>query len=95
MSDYLKVENRAGPRIQHGETGLVLIEKSVSLQPPGMWGFFFWRRPAAVVVEHPEAGREVLEIPDVTRQAQLSILGLSLLITALAWLIIQLRNRSA
>ena len=87
MNEYLAVENRAGQAIRFGDTRVVLIEKSLRFQPPGMWGLFFWRRPTAVVVETPQTGRQVIKIQDVTRIAQVNILGAGLLITLLAWLL--------
>ena len=76
----VQLENRVGKPIKAGPYKIVPIEQSFQVQPPGMWGFLFWRKPSSVVVQHPDGTDEVLEIPDVTRQAQIGILGIALLI---------------
>ena len=65
------------------------------IQPPGMWAFLFWRKPASVVVQHPDGTDEVLEVPDITRQAQISILGMTLFITLVFGLFTFLRAKNS
>ena len=47
----------------------------------------FWRKPSSIIVQRPDGNEEVLEILDVTRQAQIALFGITLLITFVAWLI--------
>ncbi len=75
----VKFENRVGKPIQAGDYKIFPIEKSLQVQPPGMWAFFFWRRPAKVLVEYPDGSDALLPIPDVTRQAQIALWGVALL----------------
>ena len=75
----VQIENRAGKPVHIGGVKLIQIEKTTRVQPPGLWGILFWRRPVAVVVQHPDSSKEVLPIEDQTRQAQLMLLGIGLL----------------
>jgi hypothetical protein len=52
-----------------------------------MWSFFFWRKPSSVIVEHPDGSDEVLEIQDVTRQAQIVLISIAAIVPFVAWLI--------
>jgi hypothetical protein len=83
----VKFENRVGKAIKTGPYEIIPIEQSLQMQPPGMRAFMFWRKPSSVIVQHPDGNEEVLEIMDVTRQAQIALFGISLLITLVAWLI--------
>lgn len=87
MSQYYKTTNRLAAPIKFGDQTITLVEKDVRIQPPGLWGLFFWRRPAAVLVDRPGMQRQVLAIPDVTRIAQLSVLGAGLLVVFIVWLL--------
>lgn len=87
----VQLENRVGKPIKAGSYKIVPIEQSLQLQPPGMRGFFFWRKPSSVVVQHPDGIDEVLEIPDVTRQAQISLISITLIFTFVIWVINRIR----
>ena len=91
----VQYENRVGRPIKAGPYKLIPIEQSFQLQPPGMWGVLFWRKPASIVVQHPNGTDEVLEVPDVTRQAQVSILGLTLFITLIFGLFTFIRSQNS
>jgi hypothetical protein len=83
----MQIENRLGAPIRAGKYQIIPIEQHWQVQSPGRRFFAFWRRPASVLVLPPEGGEEILEIPDLTRRAQIAIWGLALLIPALVWLI--------
>ncbi|HIE57306.1 MAG TPA: hypothetical protein EYP88_03625 [Anaerolineales bacterium] len=85
MKRFPTPENRFGNPIQAGKYRIIPIEQRWRAQSPGMRFFAFWRRPASVLVLHPDGGEEIIEIPDVTRQAQIAIWGLALLIPFLIW----------
>ena len=82
----IQLENHVGKPIKTGEYKIIPIEQSLQVQPPGMWGFFFWRKPSSVVVEYPDGSDEIIEIQDVTRLAQISIWGIALFIPFVIWL---------
>lgn len=83
----IQLENRVGKPIKAGPYKIVPIEGSLQLQPPGMRGFFFWRKPSSVVVQYPDGSDEILEIPDITRQAQISLVSFALIFSLVVWLI--------
>ena len=83
----IQLENRVGKPIQAGEYKIIPVEQSLQVQPPGMWAFFFWRKPSSVVVEYPDGHDEILEIQDPTRQAQITLWALAFTIPFIIWLI--------
>ncbi len=86
-------ENRLGKPVKIKQYSIIPIEQTVQVQPPGMRGFFFWRKPSSVIVQYPDGQDEVIDIPDPTRQAQISILGFAFLITFSIWLFTTIRSR--
>ena len=83
----LQLENRVGKPIKAGPYKIIPIEGSLQLQPPGMRGFFFWKKPSSLIVQHPDGSDEALEIPDITRQAQISLVSFALIFSVVVWLI--------
>jgi len=83
----IHTEDRTGKPLEVGGTFIVPVEKSIKIQPPGMWGVFIWRRPSAVIVQHPDGTDEVIAIQDPTRQAILTLLGFGLIGSYLIWLV--------
>jgi hypothetical protein len=67
-------------------TLIIPVERTLRIQPPGMWGVFLWRRPSEVVVQHVNGSDEVISIQDATRKVQLSILIIGLIGSILIWL---------
>ena len=88
----VQLENRVGRPVKAGAYQIVPIEQSLQLQPPGMRGFFFWRKPASIIVQHPDGRDETIEIQDPTRLAQISIWGLALLIPFIIWLLMRVKK---
>jgi hypothetical protein len=87
-------EKLAGAPVQVGSTRLIPIETATRIQPPGMWGVLLWRRPTAVIVQHAEGTEDVLPIQDVTRRAQLTLLGVGLLSSILVLLANRFRKNN-
>ena len=83
----IQLENRVGNPIKTGQYLMVPIEASLQFQPPGMRGFFFWKKPSSMIVQYPDGRDEVIEVPDVTRQAQILLVGFALVFSLAAWLI--------
>ena len=83
----IQLENRVGKPIKVGSYKIIPIEGSLQIQPPGMWGFFLWRKPSSIIVQHPDGTDQNLEIPDITRQAQISLVSIALVFSLAVWLI--------
>lgn len=80
-------ENRAGTPIKVADYHILPIERVQHLQPPGKWGVLLWRRPSAVVIQHPSAPDEIIEIQDPTRQAQIFLLVFGLVVSIILYLL--------
>jgi hypothetical protein len=92
MGQLVNVENYAGQTIRLGEAKVIPVEKSVRLQPPGMWGFLSWRRPSLVLVEHPDGSEQIIKVQDPTRQAQIVLLIIGIVGSLAIWLFNQRFN---
>ena len=88
----MQYENRVGNPIKTGRYKIVPIEASLQMQPPGMRTFCFWRKPASVIVQHPDGIDQVLQIPDITRQAQIGLISFALIFSAIFWLITRMQQ---
>jgi len=87
----LQLENRVGKPIKAGQYKIIPIEGTLQFQPPGMRGFFFWKKPSSLIVQHPDGSDEVLQIPDVTRQAQIALVSVAMVFSLVVWLITRKR----
>ncbi len=76
--NLIKTEERLGKPIAARGNFIVPVEKITKIQPPGMGGVGLWRRPSAVVVQHPDGRDELIPIQDPTHQAIFSLWGLGL-----------------
>lgn len=84
---FVQVETHAGAPIQAGETQITPLARVLRLRLPGAPGGLIWNRPVAVVTRTPDGREKVLPIQDVTRQAQLSILGMMTGLLVIVWLL--------
>lgn len=89
---FVKVETRAGDPIQVGVSKIVPLAQVVRLQIPGWLGGVIWNRPVAVVVKSDEDDEQIVPVVDVTRAAQLAIIGLGFFITLMVYLLNRGRN---
>jgi len=80
------IETRAGKPIHAGRTRLIPFAQTVHLHLPGPSGGLIWSRPTAILVQTPNGEETVLQIRDVTRQAQLTLLGLGFIGALFIWL---------
>ena len=83
----IHTENLSGNPIWVDGYSITHVERSVRLQPPGLWGILLWRRPSNVIVHHPDGNDEILQIQDPTRKAQFFLLGLGLVGSLLVYLL--------
>ena len=83
----VQYENRVGKPIKADPYLIIPVEGRLQAQPPGMRGFFFWRKPASIIVQHPDGSDQTLQVPDITRQAQIALISIALTILSVVWLI--------
>ena len=81
----LDVETHAGPSVHAGQTRIIPFVQTIRLTVPGMGRGLVWHRPTAIIAQTTDGQETVIPIPDVTRQAQLTFLGLGLLGACLIW----------
>ena len=81
------LETRAGEPIRAGRTRLIPFAHTIRLNIPGSAGGLVWNRPTAILTQTPGGEETVLQIRDVTRQAQLTLLGLGVLGSMFIWMI--------
>ncbi len=83
---FLQVETKTGEPILAGEFTLIPFARSLRIHPPGLPGGLIWNRPLAVAVQAGDGLERRLPVRDVTRQAQLALLGAGLAGSLLIWL---------
>ena len=88
------IETHAGEPIRPGRTRLIPFVQSVRLNIPGASGGIVWNRPTSVLAQTPDGQETVLQIRDITRQAQLTLLGLGVLGSLLIWLLYRGKYRA-
>lgn len=86
------IETRAGSPLRLKGIEIIPFKQVVRVQPRGLWGVLLWDRPSAVAVRFNDGTEEVLQIRDITRLAQVAILGFSLVGSLLAWLLFRARK---
>jgi hypothetical protein len=82
---FIQVENRAGRIIEAGHHQIMPVSQAVRLQIPGLPGGLIWNRPISVVVTTPDGQEQILPIRDVTRIAQLTLIGMAVVGSFLFW----------
>jgi len=90
MTELLNVEIQAGNQIAQGDYTITPFSQSVQLLIPGRVGGFIWNRPVSVLVQDADGGEKVIPIQDVTRIAQLSLIGTSIGLILIIWLVKQI-----
>jgi len=93
MTEFLNVEIRAGEPVTIGERTITPFAQSIQVTLPGLNGGFIWNRPVSVLVQSDDGQEEVLPITDVTRLAQVNLIGMSLGVIALIWLVSRIKRK--
>ncbi len=83
---WLSVETRVADPIDVGRSKVFPMAQSIRLRLPGLPASVSWSRPVSVAVSGLQGEPVVLPIVDVTRRAQLGLLGLGALGALLFWL---------
>jgi hypothetical protein len=84
---FLTIDNLPGVSIQAGTNRITPFSQAVKLMLPGSRGGLIWNRPVSVLVQGDNGSEQVLPVVDVTRMAQLALLGIGLAGGILFWLI--------
>jgi len=89
FKDIVQWQTISGDRVALGDVTLTPHSQALTIRWPN--GGFVWNRPVAVLVEG-DGGAERIPIVDVTRMAQLTLLGLSIVFSIIA-LVLSARQR--
>ena len=81
------IENLPGKPIQAGPNTITPFTQVFKITPPGLTGGLIWNRPVSVLVQGQDGSEQVLPVEDITRKAQLTLLGIGLVGGILLWLI--------
>jgi len=76
-----------GDPVEVNEVTIYPVARSYRINLPGVRGGIIWNKPLAVIVEDSNGNRQVLPVPDRTRQLQIAIFYAGLIGTLLTWLI--------
>ncbi len=82
----LRLKTRPGEPVYAGDHLLIPVARAVTIHSPRVPAGLAWSRPVAVRVLPPEGQEQWLPITDVTRVAQLALLGMGLAGSLLIWL---------
>jgi hypothetical protein len=83
---FLTIETMLGETIQAGRYKITPFSQAIKLILPGSKGGLIWNRPVSVLVQGINGSELVLPVVDVTRKAQLALLGIGLAGGILLWL---------
>ena len=81
------IETSPGETIQAGSNQITHFSQAVKLTLPGSRGGLIWNRPVSVLIQGEDGSEKVLPVVDVTRIAQLALLGIGLAGGIMFWLI--------
>lgn len=85
----LQSESRLGEPVETGGALIYPVSQAYKWLFSGDSGGLIWNRPSAVLVRTTEGADAVLPIQDVTRRAQIALLGLGLAGALLVWLLMK------
>jgi hypothetical protein len=92
MPDWIQYEARQGAPIQAGGRTLTPVARSLRISLPGKAVGLIWNRPVAVNVQAAGEADRMIPIVDVTRIAQLWIVGAFFLFAFILGTIVRARR---
>ena len=88
----IRYETQTGEAYLAGDTQITPLARVLRIQLPGPYKGLIWNRPTGVLVKTPDGQEQHLPVRDVTRQAQLTLLGIGLFGGFLIWLLSRRRD---
>lgn len=86
-NDWVNVETSAGKSIQAGEATITPFATSLRIGPPNLPFGLIWNRPTSILIQSAGGQEEVQQVPDITRQVLWGLLGVTIVMAALMWII--------
>ncbi len=87
QNDWVSVETSAGKSIQAGGATITPFATSLRIGPPNLPFGMVWNRPTSILIQSVDGQEEVRQVPDITRQVLWGLLGMTLVMAALMWVI--------
>jgi hypothetical protein len=84
---FFTIETMPGETVQAGANKITPFSQAIKLTLPRSMGGLIWNRPVSVLVQGADGSEQVLPVVDVTRIAQLALLGIGLAGGFIFWLI--------
>ena len=78
MNSLFKIETHESEPIVAGDAEIVVRSRAAQIALPFARGGFIWNRPLEVRVRRPGLPDQIMPVRDVTRLAQLAIMGFGL-----------------
>ena len=93
MPGLISEEYQAGAEIKAGDWTLVPFVRTWRLRAPGNKFGITWSRPSAVLARHPDGQEQIVPVRDYTRRVICSLVGVSLGVAILFWVLARVRRR--
>lgn len=91
IKNIIQLETQAGPKITVGDVSLTPQAQALTLRWRG--GGLVWNRPVALLIEQDNETRRI-PVVDVTRLAQISLLGSSAILTLILLILTRQQRRT-
>jgi hypothetical protein len=80
---------RLGKPVRAGAHRITPYSRAITITIPGLNAGLVWNRPGGVLVQDAAGQESALKIPDVTRNAQLTLLAMGFIGALLGWLVLR------
>jgi len=80
------VETKAGTPIQQGQVTITPFASSLRIGIPGRPVGLIWNRPSSILIQSADGDERVQTIPDITRQIEWILLGVTVLMALIVWI---------
>jgi len=81
----VQIETKTGGPFRVGDAQVAVRSQAVQVNLPRLHGGLVWNRPVSVSVQTPDGREQTVPVRDITRMAQMLILGWGLLASLLIW----------
>lgn len=94
LDRFITIQNQTEQTVTTNDYKITPFSQVLRLKIPGVRGALTWKRPLSVLVQGGDGQETVLPVADLTRQAQWTLLGVSIAFPLLLWLLIGRRKTS-
>ena len=88
-SSFIHIETKTGEPISVSGAEIIPVARSVRIQVDGFPVGLIWNRPVAVLARTSDGAEISIPVHDVTRRAEVALLGVGLVGSLLIWLLLR------